>query len=1142
MIRPATIAAISSQRGETSVVTERNITGAAAQNPLSVDYDTDWIDVLAQLPPMVNATLDDGTQAPLLVDWLQGSYDQDTAGPYPIFGDFNLITGITNSTNVQAGITVTVNIPITFDIYVATAANGGSDGNPGTIGSPKLTIQGGITAAVLLGGIRTVKVGVGTFPSTSTTGRVIVPIDISVIGEGDTTIIETDATLYNSSFATPSLCTVQLISGSSTSTTQSIRDLRINGIRTSGPTVRHNHGGLGIQNRTGAITISNVTIDDHNQSGIHIVNCSNIRLTNSTFTDNAFNSSSFSLGDIILSTCTNVEIDNCSIVENFGYGVKALEPSGGVTPVLTNLIFRDNTVRSAYPTASGGVGITAELHNGQYIGCQIYNNTFYGNLSLVAKESIPSNGVQTLRVHHNTMDCITYWNNQGYPLELTVHDCEVDHNYMRGGAFAAIATWNASETTVKRNWSIHHNTFEGQTAAFPSGIVRSDYVGVANVNFDNNTVLTVGPGTLLIFMIRNAGNRTPAPTASNVNCRNNVIIDLSNGTQYGNRILWLEGTTAPNFLLSNNYVLNMTLSIPSGTSTNNTPGDPQLELTGVRPDPFFRPLPGSPVIEAGINVGLPYTGSAPTIGAYEFADPANTGDIDSVNNQSGVNVDTGTAWAAVELLLPNTVIVTLDTAEQVSLEVTWAQGSYDPDVEDTYIIVGTLTLLPGITNAGNVTAGIEVTVTNETYAIDDSFDRGSLGANWTLQDPSGLTGLTATLDGSNMVLDGDDGLFDERCVWVGTFTDDTDNIKIILDHVVTELSNNTGIGVGVQNPVNPDANKGVFAFLSTGADSTQGRLVTQAGDGTTNNIGFIERSLAPTQHSLVLNRAYQTIFLRDKEGNDAVWTATTRDTVTDEIISTPPWLEAGAGSMAFQSTNEITIYHLGGAQQINRIRVVKADASGLPANVIINDFFTGTSFVNWAEQDAAGLITETFNQPGFTFTGNPFVAASYNMAYGTVLGTLIRSYRMTVTFQMVGGLTRGISIGTKNPVNPNPSRYVVLNLNGIDVGSVGKIELWTGSGSTTNNDTGSIVAQSPTGLTMVADTNYVIELTRTYSGSGDSLYDGRAWRESIPGTIVTLPQYTATGAPEQTYYDLTRWVVANFAGTNKVINIKVELL
>jgi hypothetical protein len=51
-----------------------------------------------------------------------------------------------------------------------------------------------------------------------------------------------------------------------------------------------------------------------------------------------------------------------------------------------------------------------------------------------------------------------------------------------------------------------------------------------------------------------------------------------------------------------------------------------LQTGNISADPLFvdlalpdiRLLPGSPCIDAGVDVGLPYLGSAPDMGAFEF--------------------------------------------------------------------------------------------------------------------------------------------------------------------------------------------------------------------------------------------------------------------------------------------------------------------------------------------------------------------------------------------------------------------------------------------------------------------------------------------------------------------------------------------
>jgi hypothetical protein len=219
--------------------------------------------------------------------------------------------------------------------------------------------------------------------------------------------------------------------------------------------------------------------------------------------------------------------------------------------------------------------------------------------------------------------------------------------------------------------------------------------------------------------------------------------------------------------------------------------------------------------------------------------------------------------------------------------------------------------------------------------------------------------------------------------------------------------------------------------------------------------------------------------MRELVGLDAQWTATVRDTVTDVVI-TSSWLEVGATSMTYASTNTIVIYHLGGAQRLNRIRVVKTDAGGAPpANIIINDSFTGGTLGTWTEFDPTSVMTVTLNSPGVTMAqGANYSASVFGIRYNTVLGTTINSYKIRATFR----------------------------------------------------------------LTMTADTDYVIELERTYSGSGNATYVARAWAVSAPGTIVSTPTYTSTSAPEQAYYATTKWSINNFSHTNKVTNCTVELL
>lgn len=117
-------------------------------------------------------------------------------------------------------------------------------------------------------------------------------------------------------------------------------------------------------------------------------------------------------------------------------------------------------------------------------------------------------------------------------------------------------------------------------------------------------------------------------------------------------------------------------------------------------------------------------------------------DITGVTNPSGISVAYGTAWPPSSL--PATVTVTLEDESTASVSVSWAQGSYDGDVADTYTLTGTLTDLPSnITNSTSKTASISVTVEEEEPEAEFLFGLNLNGSS----SPTGFvhTGSVSTL-------------------------------------------------------------------------------------------------------------------------------------------------------------------------------------------------------------------------------------------------------------------------------------------------------------------------------------------------------------------------------------------------------------
>jgi len=98
--------------------------------------------------------------------------------------------------------------------------------------------------------------------------------------------------------------------------------------------------------------------------------------------------------------------------------------------------------------------------------------------------------------------------------------------------------------------------------------------------------------------------------------------------------------------------------------------------------------------------------------------------ITSVSSLNDINVPYGTPFAS--LALPETVEVTLDDTSTTTLQVIWAEGTYDGSVSGEYILEGAITLTPEISNSSNLKASIKITVEKNTAKAITSFKFESL--------------------------------------------------------------------------------------------------------------------------------------------------------------------------------------------------------------------------------------------------------------------------------------------------------------------------------------------------------------------------------------------------------------------------------
>lgn len=483
--------------------------------------------------------------------------------------------------------------------YVSTTGN---NANNGSSGSPWRSLKYAVTRVPANGG-HTIKLAAGTYIED---GRIDVPTGVNIEGAGrDQTILKAASSFYyyptSPQYATDKFL-LSLNSGSATAGRQVLKNFTIDG---DGKKL---HGGIYVHYRNN-VNIENVKIQYTNFTGMWLWDVKDSGLKAVATYNCSWASSGWQSGAINVGNLERVEFDGVDVNESIGYGIKAIGPSG-FNNFKQFIIHHGRFSVNPVGTWNGGSApnIAIELWQSSLVGCQIYNNYIDNTLSLVNSNGPAATGIQSVRVYNNTFDMETRSHGAGYAIELSIHDAEIDHNYILKGT-QGIANWD----NAMRNWNIHHNVFYGISGTYPGECVRSQRSGLHNVKFYNNTVEFVGTRTSNVVGVYGG-------SSSNVDIKNNLIINSNTSYNwYTNKLIHYEnGAVISGLQVGTNLLQNLTTTGLLGSILNNLLGqDPRISKSGVRPTPYYVPSSGSPLIDGGVNVGLPFAGSKPDIGAFE---------------------------------------------------------------------------------------------------------------------------------------------------------------------------------------------------------------------------------------------------------------------------------------------------------------------------------------------------------------------------------------------------------------------------------------------------------------------------------------------------------------------------------------------
>ena len=358
-------------------------------------------------------------------------------------------------------------------------------------------------------------------------------------------------------------------------------------------------------------------------------------------------------------------------------------------------------------------------------GMEIYNNTF--NNGCVDFNNSSSTGFNTgygmslvagygysLWCHDNTFSCsaINTHIQTGITLEYSDDSVIIEKNTF--DKFNIGILYTPRPASVISNITIRNNLFtnvgigEGSEGYFVDcGVYSGTNISFNKINIYNNTFIAYSATPIINgFMLPNS---TAGGYLKNFNIKNNIIKGTS-----GAPIRVREGTVAIDSLdieynsiygCGNGNIPTYSVSPTHYTFTNNLNTNPSFGVA-------YKLIAGTPLVDAGTNVGLPYTGNAPDI---NWTDSTSVPPPVVCNSWSAANAGPG---------------ITIDSNSLRTNKTTYPEATVraTPNINNGkscwYYIIDSLDFYSADTYIGIANAAADLTVypgsTNDGYTLDQS--------------------------------------------------------------------------------------------------------------------------------------------------------------------------------------------------------------------------------------------------------------------------------------------------------------------------------------------------------------------------------------------------------------------------------------
>jgi hypothetical protein len=192
-------------------------------------------------------------------------------------------------------------------------------------------------------------------------------------------------------------------------------------------------------------------------------------------------------------------------------------------------------------------------------------------------------------------------------IEAALSGTEFYNNYFQDKGFG-LAIWGGTAwggTVANHDIYIHNNIFANVNRPISYGFGNSAAVFVPdpanNIKIYNN-------------VFDRLGNALQLNSASNVDIKNNVFQNSGGDDVQGGSSL-----TFTNNLRYNTDPQKPAWVVSTAVNATNVQGNPGFQNSGARWDTYYKPSSASSfVVDKGTNVGIPFVGSNPDIGRWEY--------------------------------------------------------------------------------------------------------------------------------------------------------------------------------------------------------------------------------------------------------------------------------------------------------------------------------------------------------------------------------------------------------------------------------------------------------------------------------------------------------------------------------------------